>query len=712
MRTEELLQAVAVAGRASCRASRRSCSRPTRSWRRRRACSPTQNDGGRAQEPRGRAGPAGAGGEGRAAGAHLQVQVRVPGQHVATSCARRSTACSSWPQQLADNPDGNLTDKQVEFAKTIHASGTDLLTLINDILDLSKIESGTMTRRRRRGRASPTCSDYVERTFRHVAESKEPRASTIELDPGAAARRCSTDAKRLQQVLKNLLSNAFKFTEKGAVTLRIGPASGGWSPDHADPQPRRRGDRLRGDATPASASPPTSSRSSSRPSSRPTAAPAASTAAPAWACPSAARSRGCWAARSGCESAPGEGSTFTLYLPAELRARAAARATSGRRPTALPAPAPRRRAGPRHRSPRGRAAGAARPAVPGHRAGRRARGLRRVHRRPRRASQPGDRVLLIVEDDVAFARFLLELAREKGFKAAGRHARRRRPGAGPRAASRRHHPRHRPARHRRLARARPAQGRPRHPPHPGPHHLGRGRAGARRCSRARSASCPSPRTRRRSDEAFDRMREFLDRRLKKLLVVEDDEVQRHSIVELIGNGDVRSRAVASGAGGAGGAVASEHFDCMVLDLRLPDMAGIELLEQIKKQPAAARRCPSSSTPARTSPEGGDRSSSGWPRPSSSRTCARPSGCSTRPRCSCTASRPTCPSPSAQILRAAAPRRTPLLAGKKVLVVDDDVRNIFALTSVLERHEMEVALRRERPGRPRACWRSTRTSTWC
>ena len=117
---------------------------------------------------------------------------------------------------VARTPTATSPSKQVEFAQTIHASGTDLLALINDILDLSKIESGTMDVD---VDAVPfdELQDYVERTFRQVAETRGS-TSTIELGAGLPPT-IHTDAKRLQQVLKNLLSNAFKFTEQGKVHL-------------------------------------------------------------------------------------------------------------------------------------------------------------------------------------------------------------------------------------------------------------------------------------------------------------------------------------------------------------------------------------------------------------------------------------------------------------------------------------------------------------
>ncbi|HJU23282.1 MAG TPA: response regulator, partial [Casimicrobiaceae bacterium] len=129
--------------------------------------------------------------------------------------------------QLCKNPGGNLTGKQVEFAKTIHASGNDLLTLINDILDLSKIESGTVVMDPSDVRFDEL-SRYVERTFRHVAEAKNVDFF-VRVDPGLPPA-MFTDLKRLQQVLKNLLSNAFKFTHQGSVTLTMDRLASGWDP--------------------------------------------------------------------------------------------------------------------------------------------------------------------------------------------------------------------------------------------------------------------------------------------------------------------------------------------------------------------------------------------------------------------------------------------------------------------------------------------------
>ncbi|MGZ5817694.1 MAG: response regulator, partial [Burkholderiaceae bacterium] len=132
-------------------------------------------------------------------------------------------------QQLSDNADKNLTPKQVEYAKTIRGSGKDLLGLINEILDLSKIESGTVTLDLAEAMFD-TLHDQIERTFRPVAESRN-LGFNVELSP-QLPRATWTDEKRLLQVVKNLLSNAFKFTERGDVSIKIEPALAGWSVDH------------------------------------------------------------------------------------------------------------------------------------------------------------------------------------------------------------------------------------------------------------------------------------------------------------------------------------------------------------------------------------------------------------------------------------------------------------------------------------------------
>ncbi len=210
-------------------------------------------------------------------------------------------------QQLSDNPDANLTPKQVEFARTIHGAGTDLLNLISDILDLSKIESGTVSVEAEEVFFG-SLLDMVGRPFRHEAEA---RKLSFELHQDSnLTRSLVTDSKRLQQVLKNLLSNAFKFTEHGGVRLSVSQASKAgaktirfWA---APPQWW-----LSKYRTPALAFRRTSNELSSKLSSRRMPAPAVSTVEPDWAWPSAANLRVCWVARF----------NFTVLRAREARSR-------------------------------------------------------------------------------------------------------------------------------------------------------------------------------------------------------------------------------------------------------------------------------------------------------------------------------------------------------------------------------------------------------
>jgi len=140
-------------------------------------------------------------------------------------------------QQLFENQEGNLTEKQVRFAKTIHSCGDDLIQLINDILDLSKIESGYISADFINVRFNEITS-FVETTFKHVSESKNLKF-TIEKDQHLPEI-IETDVQRLNQILKNLLSNAFKFTEKGEVKLRIYESTKTWRMGNASLEKARK----------------------------------------------------------------------------------------------------------------------------------------------------------------------------------------------------------------------------------------------------------------------------------------------------------------------------------------------------------------------------------------------------------------------------------------------------------------------------------------
>lgn len=132
-------------------------------------------------------------------------------------------------QQLAANKPGNLSAKQREFAHLVHSSGSDLLNLINDILDLAKIESGTVTLKVEEVSLARLC-DSLTRHFQPVADAKKLKLQA-NLAEGLPAS-LHSDTQRVRQILKNLVANALKFTARGHVGLRVGPATQGWQSKH------------------------------------------------------------------------------------------------------------------------------------------------------------------------------------------------------------------------------------------------------------------------------------------------------------------------------------------------------------------------------------------------------------------------------------------------------------------------------------------------
>jgi HAMP domain-containing protein/signal transduction histidine kinase/DNA-binding response OmpR family regulator len=290
--------------------------------------------------------------------------------------------------QLSRNLDGNLSHRQMDYAKTIHSSGNDLLNLINDILDLSKIESGTVVVDVGELRFADLHA-FVERTFNHVAESKNlPFA--IDLHPDLP-RAIQTDAKRLQQILKNLLSNAFKFTRQGRVGLSIAPAEAGtrFESENLKTQEFVIGFAVVDTGIGIPADKQQIIFEAFQQADGSTSRKYGGTGL------GLAISRELAALLGGeihLVSAPGQGSAFTLFLPGGF----------------LPAP-PRRTPAIDAVSVPGREAVA--PALPEA-----AEPVDEVGD-DRADIAPGDRVLLVVENDLTFARMVLDAAHQHGYKA-------------------------------------------------------------------------------------------------------------------------------------------------------------------------------------------------------------------------------------------------------------------------------------------------------
>ncbi len=547
-------------------------------------------------------------------------------------------------QQLAENSSGNLTPKQTEFARNIFSSGSDLLNLITDILDLSKIESGTVTVEAEE-LAFTTLREAVERNFRHIADAKN-LPFKVEFE-STLPRAIITDPKRLQQILKNLLSNAFKFTALGQVKIDVRLAAGGWSPAHSVLSNAAKvvaftiSDTGIGIAQEKQKLIFEAFQQADAGTSRKYGGTGLGLAI----------SRELAALLGGeirLVSSPGEGSAFTLYLPLfymETSPKPAVTAS----PVALPVT------------------------------------REEIVNDDRDQIAPGDLTLLIVDDDPYYARILLGLAREKGFK--GIVATR---GSSALSLARQYHPtaitldiflpdmlgwtvlnnlklgastRHIPV----LVLS--VEEEPRH----GLSH------GAFSCM-------VKPATSEGLDQCFDRIRKFVEPRMKRLLVVEDNDIERQSIVELLGHDDIEIVTASTGRE-AINLLMDRPFDCCVLDLRLPDMTGFDLMETLRTDSALCQ-IPIVVFTGKELAKEEERQLRAVAKSIVLKDVQSPERLFDETALFLHRVVATLPEPKRKMLEHLH-TSSEILHGRKVLVVDDDARNIFALTTVLENHEMEV-----------------------
>jgi HAMP domain-containing protein/CheY-like chemotaxis protein len=554
--------------------------------------------------------------------------------------------------QLATNSEGNLGEKQVEYAKTIQASGTDLLTLINDILDLSKIESGTVTVEVEEALLSDV-RDQIERTFRHIAESRGLDFS-VELDP-ALPLVIYTDADRLQQVLKNLASNAIKFTEEGEVSLRVFPAAGGWRPDN---DVLNRAQRVIGfEVSDTGVGVPADKRKlifeAFQQAEGGTSRKYGGTGLGLAISREIARLLG--GELQLTKSVVGQGSVFTFFLPESHEGQTRFKSRPTPRPAGL------------------MAAAAVAPS--------------QVVSDDRVRLQAGDLPVLIVEDDLSFARILLDKAHGHGFK--GVVATR---GEEALSLARQFHPTAitldlgLPDVDGRVVLDRlkldPAT---RHIPvhiisveDDRRHSLGHGAFGY----------LIKPVDETVLGRAFESFRDFATRHSRKLLLAEDNPAEREAISALLEGTDLEIRPVATGQE-ALAALSAERFDCLVLDLKLPDISGFEILKRLEADPAL-QEMPAIVYTGRelTRKEGAQL-----------RKVARtiivkdvhsPERLLAETALFLHRNIALLPEAKRQMLERVYQSDAPL-TGKRVMIVDDDVRNLYAVTGVLESHRMEVSV---------------------
>jgi CheY-like chemotaxis protein/two-component sensor histidine kinase len=544
---------------------------------------------------------------------------------------------------LADNKDSNLTDTQVKYAQTITSAGNDLLRLINDVLDLSRIEAGKVE-------LSPEpvlISGAVEslaRTFQPSADQKGVRFSWV-IEPGTPEQ-VVTDQQRLGQILKNLLSNAFKFTEKGEVALRVFPQDNGSvsfavrdtgvgiAPHQQDVifEAFRQADgsihrKFGGTGLGLSIS---------------------------------RDLAGLVGGAITVQSELGAGSVFTLTIPRSFSADAPLsreppaspplRARNGSDPEKLPVPATAD---------------------------------------DRDAIAPGGRVILLVEDDAAFAMILRDLVREMGFQCVATAS----------------------ATDGLVAAARflpsaiildvnlpdhsglgvldqlKRDPRTRHIP---VHVVSISDYKREALELGAIGYALKPAKREELVGALRRMEAKFSQSLRRVLVVEDDPRQRESIRHLLSNGDVQITAVAS-AGDALASLKATTFDCMVVDFNLPDLSGYDLLEKMSQEEDVAFP-PVIVYTGRALTREEEQRLRRYSRSIIIKDARSPERLLDEVTLFLHQVESKLPPEHQQMLKAARNRES-ILEGRRVLVVEDDVRNVFALSSVLEPKGMSVVIAR-------------------
>jgi HAMP domain-containing protein/CheY-like chemotaxis protein/signal transduction histidine kinase len=557
-------------------------------------------------------------------------------------------------QQLTENPDGNLTGKQVEFARTIHGAGTDLLNLISDILDLSKIESGTVTVDAEEI-LTANLLETVGRPFRHEADNRQ-LSFTVDVDP-TLARSIVTDSKRLQQVLKNLLSNAFKFTAEGGVRLNVSGALGGWSPDH--PVLNNAPAVIAFEVSDTGIGIPLEKQKLIFEAFQQ--ADAGTSRKYGGTGLGLAISRELANLLGGeihLKSAPGKGSTFTLYLPLKYSGPTVAPRISAA--TAQYAPAPALQSGTQERV---------------------------IEQLPddRLNLEPGDTILLIVEDDPHYARVLIDLARDKGFKvlvaARGTEALELAKQYQPAAVSLdvflpdmlgwtvlsqlKHNPltRHIPVQIITLDEDRQ-------------HALARGAF----------SFVNKPTTTEGVAAALSQIKEYAKPRRKRLLIVEDNAAEQMSIRELLDHDDIEIVATETGEG-ALATLRENPCDCVVLDLRLPDMSGFEVLDRLRND-ASLSNVPVVVFTGRELSAEEDAELHTMARSIVVKGVESPERLLDETALFLHRVITELPVEKQRMLERLNSSDEDLV-GKTALLVDDDARNIFALSSVLERRGMKV-----------------------
>lgn len=576
---------------------------------------------------------------------------------------------------LSENTPGNLNEEQVRFAQTIYSAGNDLLNLINDILDISKVEAGKLELA-----PEELSLAQVVRGMRHVFEPLAQQKHlhfTVELAPGVPDT-VYTDRQRLEQILKNLLSNAIKFTEAGQIALRVSADAAGQllfavSDSGIGVRPDQHetifGAFQQADGT-------TSRRyggtglglSISR---------------------DLARLLGGTIELS---SQLGKGSTFILKLPAQWSAPAANTADAANAAPAGAAltPALALAAQGMASAVGGAAAAGTAPAsaAPAPDDGG-AQHAPRPFDDDRDLAPPPDRVVLVVEDEPAFARILYDLAHEMGYRCVVAFA----ADEGLQLAEQ-----YRPDAILLDIRLPDRSGlsvlqllkdnpNTRHIP---VHVVSASESAEAALHMGAIGFALKPASREQLEAVFRKLEDKFTQKIKRLLLVEDDARQRDSVVALISDEDIDITAVESGEE-ALALLRTTIFDCMIIDLKLPDMQGNELLQRMAQEDIASFP-PVIVYTGRNLKRAEEADLHKYSRSIIIKGARSPERLLDEVTLFLHKVESQLSSERQTMLKTVRSRDR-VFEGRRILLVDDDVRNIFALTSALEQKGATVEIGR-------------------
>jgi len=550
---------------------------------------------------------------------------------------------------LSDNPQGNLNDEQVRFAQTIYSAGNDLLNLINDILDISKVEAGKLELNPEELRLQQVVQG-LQRTFEPLAQQKK-LDFVVEMAPGLPET-VYTDCQRLEQILKNLLSNAVKFTDEGRIVLRVAPGANGQLSFavedsgigiRADQHETVFGAFQQADGTTSRKYGGTGLGLSI---SRDLATLLGGTITLA--------------------STEGQGSTFTLTLP--MQWSAPARVADVHVPAAQAQPQPQPQPV--------RAIPVQPPAPP---ASAPAPATERAFEDDRDQAPPPERTVLVVEDEPAFARILYDLAHEMNYRCLVAFS----ADEGLQMAEQ-----YQPSAILLDIRLPDRSGlsvlqllkdnpRTRHIP---VHVVSASDAEEAALHMGAIGFALKPTNREALLEVFERLEQKFTQKIKRILLVEDDARQRDSVVQLISDEDIEIAAVESGEK-ALALLRTTIFDCMIIDLKLPDMQGNELLQRMAHEEIASFP-PVIVYTGRNLTRAEEADLHKYSRSIIIKGARSPERLLDEVTLFLHKVESELSSERQTMLKTVRSRDR-VFEGRRILLVDDDVRNIFALTSALE-----------------------------